>query len=57
MKALEPFIIFGGCIITGLICAAVTAAFYTRRIKGLYNRGWNAGREFALRNLHDSISR
>jgi hypothetical protein len=28
-----------------------------RKRVGQYNRGWNAGREFTLRNLHDTITR
>jgi hypothetical protein len=57
MQALEPIIIVGGAVIVAAITAAITTAYWARRHQGLYNRGWNAGREFAARQLHDHLTR
>ena len=52
---LEFFIVLAAVIgsTIGFFAACLISAHKRR---GLYNRGWNAGREFAIRQLHDTIS-
>ena len=49
--------ILAAAIISGCGCTLITCAIASRRMRGLYNRGWSAGRDFAARQLHDQISR
>jgi len=46
MNTLEPLIFIAGAIIIAGITAVVTAAYYRHRYHGLYNRTWNAAREY-----------
>jgi len=46
MNTLEPLIFLAGALIIAGITAAITAAYYRRRYRGLYNRTWNAAREY-----------
>jgi len=51
------WIILATSLISGTGCTLITCAVTARRMTGLYNRGWNAGREFAIRHLHNTIVR
>ena len=53
---IEAWILFTA-LLSGSGCTLITCAVASRRMTGLYNRGWNAGREFALRHLHNTIVR
>lgn len=44
MQVLEPLIIIAGALIIAGISTAITATYYRARMRGLYNRGWNAAR-------------
>ena len=47
MQTLNPIIFILGGVIIATVSAAITAACYRRRMTGLYNRGWTAGKTFA----------
>lgn len=46
MQTLEPLIFIAGALIIAGITAAITAAYYRQKNRGLYNRTWNAAREY-----------
>lgn len=46
MQALEPVIIVAGALAVSSITAGITAAYYRRKMRGLYNRAWLSGRKF-----------
>jgi len=51
------FFILVASVISGSAGFIIASIFATARMRGLYNRGWNAGRDFATRHLHDTIIR
>ena len=53
----EAWIALASALVAGTGCSLITAAFASRRMAGLYNRGWNAGSQFALEHLHNTIVR
>jgi len=46
MHPMEMFIIVSGSLIIAAVSCMITAAYYRERMRGLYNRGWNAGRHY-----------
>jgi hypothetical protein len=57
MKALEPLILIAGAVLIAALSAAITAWHHRRIYRSQYNRGWNAGRDFAIRQAHDVHAR
>lgn len=57
MPTLTPLIIVAGAIAVAAISSWITAWHHRRIYRGQYNRGWNAGRDFATRQAHDHTLR
>lgn len=53
----EAWLVLITSIVSGSGCTLITCAVASRRMRGLYNRGWTAGRNFASRQAHDLISK
>ena len=54
---LEAWTILGTSILSAVGASVLTHSYLSHRMRGIYNRGWNAGREFALKHLTNTIVR
>jgi hypothetical protein len=49
--------ILAAAFIGALLSGTAVACYFNRLHRGLYNRGWNAGRDYGIRQAHDTITR
>jgi hypothetical protein len=43
---LELLFVVSGALVVAAVSGMITAAYFKERMRGLYNRGWNAGRRY-----------
>ena len=51
------FWILAAAFIGALLSGLAVACYFNRLHRGLYNRGFIAGKDYAVRELHDTLTR